>query len=179
MRKKKGVLLVHAAGNDGQDNDISENYPRPKYESMSSKFTNWIEVGASTRHKKPKYYKGFLIRDGLAADFSNYGDEMVDVYAPGHDIYSTVPQSEYDVYDGTSMAGPMVAGVAALLKSYFPKLTMFEIRDIILASVQKPGSRTTPLPGDASRQVTFDELCVTAGIVNVYNAVLMAEEKSN
>ena len=173
--ESKGVLLVHAAGNEGQDNDESENYPRPQYKAMNEKFTNWIEVGASTRFKKAKLYKGvYVLRDGLAADFSNHGDKMVDVFAPGHDIYSTVPQSKYDVYDGTSMAGPMVAGVAALLKSYFNDLTMFEIREIILASVQKI-DRTTPLPGDPTKAVTFDELCVTGGIVNVWNAVEMAE----
>lgn len=177
--EEKGVLLVHAAGNEGMDNDdLGHNFPTAKYPSMTAKFSNWIEVGASTRHKKAKFKKGYLVRDGLAADFSNYGNEMVDVYAPGHDIYSTVPQSDYDIYDGTSMAGPMVSGVAALLKSYFPNLTMFEIRDIIINSVQKPGDRTTPLPGDSSKMVTFDELCVSAGIVNVYNAVLMAEAKS-
>ena len=145
---------------------------------MNSKFTNWIEVGASTRFKKAKVKGGYIMQDGLAADFSNYGNEMVDVFAPGHDIFSTVPQSEYDVFAGTSMAGPMVAGVAALLKSYYPELTMFQIREIILESVQKTEDLTTPLPGDPSKQVTFDQLCVTAGIVNVYNAVLSAEEKT-
>jgi subtilisin family serine protease len=118
------------------------------------------------------------MQDGLAADFSNYGNEMVDVFAPGHDIFSTVPQSEYDVFAGTSMAGPMVAGVAALLKSYYPELTMFQIREIIVESVQKTEDLTTPLPGDPSKQVTFDQLCVNAGIVNVHNAVLSAEEKT-
>ncbi|MBM71811.1 MAG: peptidase S8 [Crocinitomicaceae bacterium] len=173
--ESKGVLLVHAAGNEGLDNDDSENYPRPQYKEMREKFSNWIEVGASTRFKKAKFYKGvYLVRDGLAADFSNYGDKMVDVFAPGHAIYSTVPQSEYDVYDGTSMAGPMVAGVAALLKSYFNDLTMIEIRAIILASVQKVNI-TTPLPGDPAKEITFDKLCVTGGIVNVLNAVEMAE----
>lgn len=178
--EEKGVLLVHAAGNEGENNDeLGHNFPTPKYEGMSDKFSNWIEVGASTRFKKAKYKKGYLIRDGLAADFSNYGKTIVDVYAPGHDIYSTIPGSEYAVFDGTSMAGPMVAGTAALLKSYYPSLTMFEIRDIIIASVQKPGDRVTPLPGDASQEVTFDALCVSAGIVNVYNAVMMAEGKAS
>lgn len=176
--EEKGVLLVHAAGNEGENNDeLGHNFPTPKYQGMSDKFSNWIEVGASTRFKKPKYKKGYLIRDGLAADFSNYGKTIVDVYAPGHDIYSTIPGSKYAVFDGTSMAGPMVAGTAALLKSYYPKLTMLEIREIIVSSVQKIGDRTTPLPGDASQQVTFDELCVSAGIVNVYNAVMMAESR--
>lgn len=175
--EEKGVLLVHAAGNEGHDNDLGNNFPTPKYASMSNKFTNWIEVGASTRHKKAKYKKGYLAKPGFTADFSNYGDEMVDVFAPGYDIYSTVPQSEYDIYDGTSMAAPMVSGVAALLKSYYPSLSMLEIKDIILSSVQKTGDRTTPLPSDLTKQVTLDELSVTGGIVNVYNAILQAEQK--
>lgn len=177
--EEKGVLVVHAAGNEGENNDdLGHNFPTPMYPTMSSKFTNWIEVGASTRFEKPKYKKGYLVRNGLAADFSNYGKTIVDVYAPGHDIYSTTPENGYDVFDGTSMAGPMVSGVAALLKSYYPNLSVFEIRDIIVSTVQKPGSQTTPLPGDASQLVTFNELCVSAGIVNVYNAVILAEERS-
>ncbi len=174
--EEKGVLVVHAAGNEGMDNDdLGHNFPTPKYEGMSEKFSNWIEVGASTRHKKPKFYKNYLLRPGLAADFSNYGNEIVDVFAPGYDIYSTVPQSEYDIYDGTSMAGPMVAGVAALIMSYYPELSMVDVREIIVTTVLKPGKRTTPLPSDHTKEVTFEELCVSAGIVNVYNAVTLAE----
>lgn len=164
--EEKGVLLIHAAGNDGKDIGEEDNYPSPKYPSMSEKFTNWIEVGASTRYKKR-----------LAASFSNYSDKLVDVYAPGLEIYSTVPQSEYEISQGTSMAAPMVTGVAALLKSYFPELTMFEIKDIILASAQNVSDRSTPLPGDSGTEVPFKALCTTGSIVNVYNAVLMAEEK--
>jgi subtilisin family serine protease len=165
--EEKGVLLVHAAGNEGKDIDEAD------------KFTNWIEVGASSVNKKAKIKKGYLVRVGLAADFSNYGDEMVDVFAPGHDIFSTVPQSDYDVYSGTSMACPMVVGVAALLKSYFPKLTMFEIKDIIFSTVQDVGDLETPLPGDENnKMVPFKSLSVQGGVVNVYNAVLKAEEVS-
>lgn len=176
--EEKGVLLVHAAGNEGTDIDESENYPCPQYESMSEKFSNWIEVGASTRFKKAKFKGDYMWRDGLAAEFSNYGDQFVDVYAPGADIFSTVPQSEYDIYDGTSMACPMVSGLAALLKSYFPSLTMFQIKDIILSSVQDVSTNETPLPGDPEKVATFADLCVTGGIVNTYNAVLKAEEIS-
>lgn len=176
--EEKGVLLVHAAGNEGSDNDVlGHNFPSPLYASMTAKFTNWIEVGASTRYKKAKFKKGYMLHDGIAADFSNYGNEMVDVFAPGHDILSTTPDNQYDVYAGTSMAGPMVAGVAALIKSYYPALTMIQIREIILASVQDASKRKTPLPGDIEETVSFDELCVTAGIVNVYNAVKLAETK--
>lgn len=166
--ESKGVLLVHAAGNSNQDNDLGGNFPTPVYPSMknSERFTNWLEVGASTRYKKR-----------LAASFSNYGDQMVDVFAPGLEIYSTVPQSEYLSTQGTSMAAPMVAGVAALLKSYFPSLTMVEIKEIIKASVKDVSEMETPLPGNPSKNVTFGSLSRTGGIVNVYNAVKLAKEK--
>lgn len=163
--ESKGVLLVHAAGNSAKDNDKGGNYPTPQYPSMSSKFTNWLEVGASTRYKKR-----------LAASFSNYGVKNVDVFAPGLEIYSTVPQSEYLSTQGTSMACPMVAGVAALLKSYYPSLTMLEIKDIIKESVKDVSKKKTPLPG-SSKKVAFGTLSNTGGIVNVYNAVKLAEEK--
>lgn len=161
--EEKGVLLVHAAGNDGKDIGEESNYPQPKYDQMSEEFKNWIEVGASTRYKK-----------ALAASFSNWSDKDVDIYAPGLEIYSTVPQSEYEESQGTSMAAPMVTGLAALLKSYFPKLTMFEIRDIILQSGQDIDCET-PLPGD-TKMVPFKALCETGKIANTYNAVEMAME---
>lgn len=164
----KGVLLVHAAGNSNKDNDNGGNFPTPQYSSMNAKFTNWLEVGASTRYKKK-----------LAASFSNYGDVMVDVFAPGLEIYSTVPQSEYLSTQGTSMAAPMVAGVAALLKSYFPSLTMIEIKEIIKASVKDVSEMETPLPGNPAKKVSFGSLSTTGGIVNVYNAVKLAQEKVN
>ena len=164
--EEKGVLLIHAAGNDGKNIEEEDNFPTPQYPSMSERFSNWLEIGASTRYKKE-----------LAASFSNWSDKMVDVYAPGLEIYSTVPQSAYEESQGTSMAAPMVTGVAALLKSYFPTLTMFEIKDIILESAQDVSERTTPLPGD-TKEVPFSALCITGSIVNVYNAVQMAEERA-
>ncbi len=193
--ESKDVLLVHAAGNSNQDNDLGGNYPTPVYPSMkkSQRFSNWLEVGASTRYK-----------NRLAASFSNYGDEMVDVFAPGLEIYSTVPQSDYLSTQGTSMAAPMVAGVAALLKSYFPSLTMVEIKEIIKESVRDVSKMETPLPGEPSEtkftfkqkfkrlfkrksekskkitpeKVPFGSLSNTGGIVNVFNAVKLAEEKT-
>jgi subtilisin family serine protease len=173
----KGVLLVHAAGNSSLNNDTTSHFPTPRYSSMSESFSNWIEVGASTRFKKAKVKKEYLVRDGLAAEFSNYGKEYVDVFAPGHDIYSTVPSSEYDTFNGTSMAAPMVAGVAALLKSYYPSLSMIEIRDIIFQSVTDHKEHLTLLPGSNEIEVAFGDLSVTGGVVNVYNAVLLAEKK--
>jgi subtilisin family serine protease len=176
--ESKGVLLVHAAGNSNKDISKEPNFPSPKYPSMSEEFKNWIEVGASTRYGKAKIDKksNTLKQDGLAADFSNYNKDMVDVFAPGLEIYATTPNNEYQAIQGTSMASPMVAGVAALLKSYYPKLSMFEIRTIIFESVQVI-DKDTPLPGTTD-MVPFSSLSTTGGVVNVYNAVLLAEQRS-
>lgn len=177
--EENGVLLIHAAGNEADNNDEVENYPTSKYESMNERFSNWIEVGASSRFGKVKVKKGYITQWGLVTDFSNYGKEMVDVFAPGHDIFSTVPDNEYDIYDGTSMASPMVAGVAALLKSYYPELTMIEIKDIILESVQDLGDTEVVLIGKKNRLVPFKDMCVTGGVVNVFNAVQLAEKRTS
>jgi cell wall-associated protease len=158
----KGVLLVHAAGNDAADVDVTDNFPSSKYAFQDKKLDHYLTIGASTRFPKGK----------LAADFSNYGQTKVDVFAPGHDIYNAVPQSEYKKLNGTSMAAPMVAGVAALLKSYFPKLSMLEIKDIMLKSAKsyKGSKQTKPGSGD---EIDFAKLSVTGSVIDVLNAVKM------
>jgi subtilisin family serine protease len=176
--EENDVLLVHGAGNESANNDKTENYPTSKYKSMNERFSNWLEVGASTRYKKVKLKKGYIKNRGLVTDFSNYGLKMVDVFAPGHDIISSVPDNQYDNYDGTSMASPMVAGVAALLKSYYPNLSMIEIKDIIIASVQDLRELEVIRPTKKPKLVLLESMCVSGGVVNVYNACLMAEEKS-
>ncbi|MFK8044273.1 MAG: S8 family peptidase [Crocinitomicaceae bacterium] len=169
--ESKGVLICHAAGNSSKDIGVKPNFPSPKYPGMEKEFTNWLEVGASTRYKKAK--EGKKAHNGLAASFSNYNKEMVDVFAPGLEIYSTTPENKYQAIQGTSMASPMVAGLAALLKSYYPELDMFQIRSIIMKSVQAT-DRITPLPG-SKEEVMFSSLSETGGIVNTLNAVMMAE----
>jgi len=121
--QEKGVLLVHAAGNDGQDISKNDNFPTPIY-SGGGRAPNWIEVGASS-------WKGL---DSLAAPFSNYGRNEVDVFAPGVDILSTVPGGGYERNSGTSMAAPVVSGLAALLMSYYPSLTAADVKRIIVSS---------------------------------------------
>ncbi len=157
----KGVLLVHAAGNDSKNLDTTKNYPDVRFMDGSA-IPNLITVGASARTNDKK----------LVASFSNYGKQSVDVFAPGNDIYSTVPGSLYKNNSGTSMASPVVAGVAAVLKSYFPKLTFADLKRIIETSatvyhtpVTRPESETV---------VDFATLSRTGGIVNVYEAVKMA-----
>lgn len=165
---KKDVLLVHAAGNSSQDNDSSDNFPNDAFEKSGlfgpKEAKNWLEVGALS-------WKG---AEDAPATFSNYGEEQVDVFAPGVDIYSTIPNQEYANFSGTSMASPVTAGVAAVLRSYFPELTAEQVKEILMASVvpldgkvKKPGSKEL---------VPFEELSVTGGVINAYKAVELASK---
>ncbi|HST59492.1 MAG TPA: S8 family peptidase [Longimicrobium sp.] len=163
--ESKGVLLVHAAGNDGADLNTEGNFPNKDYIG-GGRATNWIEVGAS----------GWQGPDQLAADFSNYGRGKVDVFAPGVAILSTVTDQKYERIDGTSMAAPVVTGVAATLLSYFPELTAVQVREIILASATRYTDQQVTIPGGRQR-VPFGQLSDTGGVVNLYNAVQMAQQR--
>ncbi len=165
--EKNDVLLVHAAGNDSKDIDKEPNFPATMYEFQSSPNTMLITIGASTRHVK---------KGELAASFSNYGEKSVDIFAPGFEIYNTVPEGKYQTLQGTSMAAPMVAGVAAFLKSYFPSFTMKEIKDIILESGKSYAGTMHVKPG-TDRKVDFATLCKTGKVVDLQAAVKLALSK--
>ena len=168
----QNVLIVHAAGNEGEDNDVTPNYPSRNYvDSLGlNKGTaeNWIEVGAT----------GWTYDASLVTEFSNYGRRSVDVFAPGLDINSTIPDSKYKVEQGTSMAAPMVSGLAALIWSYHPTFKAADVKKIILESVMKPTHKIKIAQGKSRRKVLMSEISVTGGIVNVYNALKLAEERS-
>ena len=180
----KGVLLVHAAGNDASNIDNGGNFPTSLYDFQTKKLDHILEIGSSTRMAKVAkadrgQYGGKKV--ALPSSFSNYGKSNVDVFAPGSEIYNSVPQSEYQVLQGTSMACPMVAGVAAMLKSYFPARSMKEIKDVILESAtsyegtmqQMPGTNDDNKTKEKEDQVDFAKLSVTGSVVNVKNAVKM------
>jgi len=155
----KDVLLVHAAGNDNNNIDVENNFPNAKYLD-GNVASSWITVGAS----------GPLDNEDLKASFSNYGQTTVDVFAPGVRILSTVPDGKYLEEDGTSMAAPVVTGLAALIRSYYPKLTAVQVKEIIMKSVVKVNHNVNI---DAV-STPFSALCVTGGIVNTYNALKLA-----
>jgi subtilisin family serine protease len=169
--QKKGVLLIHAAGNDGKNLDLSESFNFPNARLLNGKTaTNWIEVGASGDGKL----------GGLAADFSNYGKKNVDVFAPGVAIYATVPGGNtYRDLQGTSMASPVTAGLAALIKSYFPKLTPEQIKTCIESTVVVIKDKVI-IPGDngEGKRVAFNTLSRTGGIINANAAVQAAYKMS-
>ncbi len=147
----KDVLMVHSAGNDGLNIDVDSNsfYPSPIYQN-GSVANAWITVGAS----------GYRDDATLVPSFSNYGKETVDVFAPGVEITSTIPNSGYISWDGTSQAAPVVAGLAALIRSYYPRLSANQVKEIIMKTVTK-------------RELLKDK-CASGGVVNAYNALTLA-----
>ena len=164
--ESKNVLLVHAAGNDSKNIDTEDNFPSGNLDDDTLRsFSNWITVGAS----------GSTI-DGLAAGFSNYGKREVDVFAPGVEIYSTLPGgNKYGKQDGTSMASPVVAGLAALLLSYYPELSAIQIKQIIEESAYRITDEKIVKPGTENEKVNLNDLSKTGGIVNAYNAIKLAQ----
>ena len=161
----KDVLLVHAAGNDSKNIDITPNYPTKYFtdslNTITGEANNWLTVGATS----------WKLNGELLADFSNYGYKSVDVFAPGVDINSTMPESKYKEQQGTSMAAPVVSGLAAMLRSYYPTLTAKETKDIIIKSVTKVDQKVKIKENGSSKKVYLDEISVGGGIVNAYNAV--------
>jgi cell wall-associated protease len=166
--QSKDVLLVHAAGNDSKDNDnkANTNFPKAVFEKggwfSPKKAKNWIEVGALSWKKD----------EDAVATFSNYGQGNVDLFAPGVDIYSTAPDGKYKPASGTSMASPVTAGVAAVIRSYYPDLTAEQVKECLEKSVVKQ-NYSVKKPGSEDK-VPFSSLSRTGGVVNVYEAVKLA-----
>jgi len=167
---EKDVLFVHAAGNDGAnlDDPNEPNFPNDQVNNGPEIADNVLTVGALA----PKY------GSEMVAVFSNYGKINVDVYAPGDEIYSTMPGNKYDYQGGTSMAAPAVAGLAALIRSQYPKLTAPQVKNIIMESGLAPKAKVI-LGGDASKSGKLEEISTSGKIVNAYNALIMAQQVSN
>ncbi|TSJ39696.1 S8 family serine peptidase [Mucilaginibacter corticis] len=161
----KDVLLIQAAGNSGENIDSTANFPTRVFADGSGTAGAWIVVGAS----------GWQDDEHLAASFSNYGKTAVDVFAPGEQILSTVPGNAYVRENGTSMAAPVVTGLAALIREYYPKLSAMQVKEIILQSVSKVSHHVTINKNGQPVSVPFSDLCRTGGIVNAYEALRLAE----
>lgn len=159
---EKGVLLIHAAGNSAENIDEASNFPNDKF-GRKKDWPHWIEVGASSWGSNGTYVGGF----------SNYGENSVDVFAPGVAIYSLGPDNEYRNAQGTSMASPVTAGVAAMLLSYFPDLTAEQVKDILMKTAKGVDNKVI-MPG-TGEEVKFKKLSVSGGIINAYEAVKRAD----
>jgi cell wall-associated protease len=164
--EKKDVLIVFAAGNDGKDLDVEPSYPADTQDKINEIAKNVLTIGALN------YQYGA----GLVAPFSNFGTKNVDVYAPGMQIYATVPNNKFKFEQGTSMASPNAAGVAALVRSYYPNLTAAQVKQILMTS-GTPVTMEVAL-GKTALNKPFTQASVSGKIVNAYNALQMAEKMS-
>ena len=165
--ESKDVLIVHAAGNDAKDIDVANNYPNDSDDKKTEFADNLITIGALNYDYGNK----------VVAGFSNFGKINVDVFAPGVKIYATTPNNTYKLLQGTSMASPNVAGVAALIRSYYPKLSAKQVKHILMDS----GVAITAdvvVGGKPSDVRSFTALSKSGKIVNAYNALLMAKKMS-
>jgi len=166
--EKHDVLLVHAAGNDSKDIDVKPNWPNDSADKVVEYVDNVLTVGAMSLNHD----------ENLPANFSNYGKTNVDVFAPGVQIYSTVPKNEYAKYNGTSMASPEVAGVAALVRSYYPQLSASQVKHIIMNSGTKIDMEVL-VPGEKGKKAYFSALSISGKVANAYNALLLADKMVN
>ena len=161
---EKDVLVVLAAGNEGTDLDTADRFPNDR--DASGEITNnVIKVGALDT----KY------GTDMVADFSNYGTQDVDVFAPSVQIYATIPDNQYKYLQGTSMASPNVAGVAALIRSYYPTLTAPQVKQILMES-GIPSNVEVVLAGEKGNKRPFAKASKSGKMVNAYNALLLAEK---
>jgi len=165
---KKDVLLVNAAGNDGADLDVTDTYPTDSKNKIDEITDNVITIGSITRN----------YTDRLVSDFSNYGKQNVDLFAPGSEIYSTIPNNSYKFLQGTSMAAPEVAGVATLIRSYYPNLSASQVKTILMNS-GTPYNQVVYVPGSNTERVNFKDLSVSGKILNAYEALKMADQMSS
>jgi secreted subtilase family protein len=158
--EKKGVLLVKAAGNENQNIGENEYFPTNFMKQSGEKpfVSNMIVVGASTNNSQ-----------NLRARFSNYNGKMVDVFAPGQEIYSTVPDAKYEYLQGTSMASPVVAGAAAVLWAYMPSLTPQQIKEALVKTVNK-----STVNANVDSSANFDQISVAGGVIDLYKAAQYA-----
>ncbi len=161
----KDVLIVNAAGNDGYDLDTINIYPNDQFDNGSEMAENFISVGALN------YQYG----SELVANFSNYGKTNVDVFPPGVKIWATTPSNTYEYLQGTSMAAPEVAGVAAMIRSYYPSLSAKQVKQILMDSGLSINAKVV-LSGDASNTDSFSNISKSGKMVNMYNALIMADK---
>tara|TARA_R110001583_G_scaffold74189_3_gene205647 strand:- start:1994 stop:3658 length:1665 start_codon:yes stop_codon:yes gene_type:complete len=166
--EQKDVLLVHAAGNDSKNIDSSDNWPNDSMDKINEIADNVLTIGAMSVN----------YNENMLAYFTNYGQKNVDVFGPGVQIYSTVPKNEYAKYSGTSMASPEVAGIAALVRSYYPQLSARQVKHIIMNSGTELDIEVL-VPGKSDEKINFSKLSVSGKVANAYNALVLADKMVN
>lgn len=170
----KDVLIIHSAGNESYDLNVKSVYPNPYSTVFKDKANNLITVGASSDP---------IIAESILTDFSNYGNQIVDVLSPGNKIYSSLPNQNYGYLNGTSMSAPILSHIAALIRSYFPKLSAIEVKTILLQSCWKPEDENTLFPIPQKDQAKkINEMSAEGGIINaalcIQNAMKFQSNKN-
>ena len=163
---EKDVLIVSASGNDGKNTDQINYFPNDQIDNGKEVSNTFLKVGASA----PRY------GSTMVADYSNYGKNTVDVFAPGSQIYSAYPKEGYEFASGTSMAAPLVAGIAALIFSQYPSLSAAQVKQILMTSGVSINKKVSLESGTI---VSFSDLSKSGKLVNAYNALIMASRLSN
>ena len=153
--------------NDAKNIDENEHYPSKTFDDSNKENKYWIVVGASNRYKNKK----------LPASFSNYGVGSVDIFAPGVDIYSSVPNNKYEDNSGTSMAAPVVTGVVALILNYYPDIDRSAVKQLLQDAGTDFGKKKVLIPNEdgASVKARMSELSNSGKVVNAAEALRMAE----
>ncbi|WP_271782548.1 S8 family serine peptidase [Aquimarina algiphila] len=169
--EKNNVLIVSSAGNNRRNlNKKNDYYPNDNINNKEEVCSNFILVGASSYSMNKK----------LITSFSNYGNINVDIFAPGHKIKTLLPKNHYKSDSGTSISSAIVTGIIALIRSYYPDLTATEIKQILMKSGNSYLIDVEIKQKDGSKKIiAFSELSKSGKIVNVYNAILMAEQISD
>lgn len=169
--EQKNVLLIHAAGNSASNNDLVATYPNGLY-SNGKDIPHWMTVGSNNHLKEAE----------LVSSFSNFGRKSVDIFAPGEEMISLNVDDRYEISSGTSLAAPIVSGVAALVWSHYPNLSALDLKEVLMKSATKVKRPKVVIPTNSeivnSSLTKFKLLSVSGGIVNTYNALLLAEKKS-
>ena len=163
--EEKGVLILHAAGNESTDRDQEDRFPTRMVYSDDGKevdtINTWLDVGASSQFRNRT----------LTATFTNFGQTMVDLFAPGVNLNSTIPGNKYAVFSGTSMACPSAAGVAALVWSQMPELSAADVKSRLMSTVRSRAGLMVRLPSDHAQDVLFESLSITGGIADAFKAL--------
>lgn len=163
---EKDVLLVMAAGNSSMDLDKKRIFPKDTHQD-SEVVENMVVVGACTKY----------LNELIIAPFSNYGNQNVDVFAPGMDIYSTLPHNQYGIKNGTSMAAPFVSATAALIRNLYTDLSAAQIKQILIASASTYDGQAI-IPGSMGKIKPFAQFSVSGGVLNVVAALELAAQKN-
>lgn len=164
--EEKGLLILHAAGNESANRDLEDRYPtRNIYDDdgkVMGEISTWMDIGASSQYKNKT----------LTATFTNFGQRTVDIFAPGVNLNSTVPDNKYAIFSGTSMACPSAAGVAALVWAELPDLTAQELKERLMTRSRSRAGLSVRLPSNHAVSVPFETLSITGGIVDAYRALI-------